>query len=77
MPAVKSQNQSSAQSRTLTRPQDNYPAYDSSEQNPFAPMRRFSEELDRAFGRGFGPSRWMDNAMWSPVRGGPQARSYP
>jgi len=67
MPAVKSQNQSSAQSRTLTRPQDNYPAYDSSELNPFALMRRFSEEMDRAFGNGFGPSRSMDNAMWSPA----------
>jgi HSP20 family protein len=67
MPAVKSQNQSSAQSRTLARPQDNYPADDSSELNPFALMRRFSEEMDRAFGRGFGPSRWMDNAMWSPA----------
>lgn len=68
MSAVKSQNPSSAQSRTLTRPQDNYPAYDSSDLNPFALMRRFSEEMDRAFGRGFGPSRSMaDNLTWSPA----------
>jgi HSP20 family protein len=66
MAAVKTQNQSSEQSRTLTRPQDNYPR-DTSELNPFSLMRRFSEEMDRAFGGAFVPSRFMaDNAMWSP-----------
>jgi HSP20 family protein len=67
MAAVKTQNQSSEQSRTLTRPQDNYPANDPAELNPFSVMRRFSEEMDRAFGGIFSPSRYMgDTSIWSP-----------
>jgi HSP20 family protein len=68
MATVKTENPSSEQSRTVARPQDNYPGYDPSDLNPFSMMRRFSEEMDRTFGRAFGPSRFgADSSMWMPA----------
>jgi HSP20 family protein len=67
MADVKVQNRTS-QERGVTRREDYLPSRDLFRFDPFAMMRRLSEEMDRAFGSTFGLSRNMGQAgMWSPA----------
>jgi HSP20 family protein len=66
MADVKVQNRTS-QERGVTRREEYLPSRDLFSFDPFAMMRRLSEEMDRAFGSTFGLSRSMGQAgMWSP-----------
>jgi HSP20 family protein len=66
MAETKVQNQSEQQ-RTVARRQEYYPSRDLFSFDPFAMMRRLSEEMDRAFGSTFGLTRSMGHAgTWVP-----------
>ena len=66
MAETKVQTQSAPQ-RGVSRREEYYPSRDLFNFDPFAMMRRLSEEMDRAFGSSFGLSRSMGHAgMWSP-----------
>lgn len=66
MAETKVQNQSEQQ-RGVARRQEYYPSRDIFSFDPFAMMRRLSEEMDRAFGSTFGLSHSMGQAgMWMP-----------
>jgi HSP20 family protein len=67
MADVKVQNRTS-QERGVTRREEYLPSRDLFSFDPFAMMRRLSEEMDRAFGSTFGLSRSMGRAgLWSPA----------
>jgi len=52
----------------VTRREEFFPSRDLFHFDPFAMMRRLSEEMDRAFGSTFGLTRSMGQAgMWSPT----------
>ena len=56
-----------SQERGLTRREDYLPSRDFFSLDPFAMMRRLTEEMDRAFGATFGLSRSLGQAgIWSP-----------
>jgi HSP20 family protein len=62
----KAQKQTSEQ-RGVARRQDDYPSRDLFSFSPFSMMRRLSEEMDRAFGSNFGPSRGFGEfGAWAP-----------
>ena len=66
MADVKVQNRTS-QERGVARREDYSPSRDLFNFDPFAMMRRLSEEMDRAFGSTFGLQRSMGHAgMWAP-----------
>ena len=57
-----------SQERGVTRREEYFPSRDLFSFDPFAMMRRLSEEMDRAFGSTFGLSRTMGQAgMWTPA----------
>src|SRR5215470_14332061 len=66
---AKVQSQPSQEQRGLARREEYFPSTrDFFTLDPFAMMRRLSEEMDRAFGSTFGLSRTMGQAgMWSPA----------
>ncbi len=66
MADVKVQNRTSPE-RSVTRREDYHPSRDLFSFDPFAMMRRLSEEMDRAFGSSFGLSRGMgESGIWAP-----------
>jgi HSP20 family protein len=66
MADTKLQKQTSEQ-RGIARRQDYYPARDLFSFSPFSMMRRLSEEMDRAFGSSYGPSRGFGEfGAWAP-----------
>ena len=57
-----------SQERGVTRRDEYFSSRDLFSFDPFAMMRRLSEEMDRAFGSTFGLSRTMGQAgMWTPA----------
>jgi HSP20 family protein len=66
---TKVQTQPSQEQRGLTRREEYFPSVrDFFTVDPFAMMRRLSEEMDRAFGSTFGLTRSMTQAgVWAPA----------
>jgi HSP20 family protein len=67
MPETKLQT---SEQRGITRRQDAYPSRDYFNFDPFAMMRRLSEEMDRAFGTTFGLTRGHvpnETGVWAPA----------
>lgn len=69
MAEAKVQNQPTQEQRGVARREEYFPAVrDFLTLDPFAMMRRLSEEMDRAFGSSFGLTRTMgQRGMWSPA----------
>jgi HSP20 family protein len=69
MAEAKVQNQPTQEQRGLARREEYSPSMrDFFTLDPFAMMRRLSEEMDRAFGSSFGLTRSMgQRGMWSPA----------
>jgi HSP20 family protein len=67
MPETKPQTQTSEPQQTVTRKQE-YPMRELFRTSPFSMMRRLTEEMDRAFGGGFGPWPYFGGAGWSGER---------
>jgi HSP20 family protein len=63
-----STQQPGSQQRGISRRESYYPERDLFSLNPFAMMRRLSEEMDRAFSSSFGLTpRWSESGTWAPV----------
>jgi HSP20 family protein len=74
MAEAKPQTQpSTSEQQSIARRRENYPWGEPFHASPFALMRRFTEEMDRAFGAGFGPWPLFGGAggagetAWSPA----------
>ncbi|HEY7388486.1 MAG TPA: Hsp20/alpha crystallin family protein [Bryobacteraceae bacterium] len=69
MAEAKVQNQPTQEQRGVSRREEYFPAVrDFFTLDPFAMMRRLSEEMDRAFGSSFGLTRTMGHrGMWAPA----------
>jgi HSP20 family protein len=69
MAEAKVQNQPSQEQRGVARREEYFPSVrDFFTLDPFAMMRRLSEEMDRAFGSSFGLTRSMgQRGVWSPA----------
>jgi HSP20 family protein len=69
MAEAKVQNQPTQEQRGVARREEHFPAVrDFFTLDPFAMMRRLSEEMDRAFGSSFGLTRSMgQRGMWAPA----------
>jgi HSP20 family protein len=66
---TKVQNQPTQEQREVARREESFPSVrDFFAVDPFAMMRRLSEEMDRAFGSTFGLTRSMgQRGIWSPA----------
>ncbi len=72
MAETKMQTQTSDPQQSVARRRDYELSRDPFRVNPFSMMRRFTEEMDRVFGSGFGPwslfggAGWSGESAWAP-----------